>query len=73
LEELEVQPVDESLRRYKSKWLRHVTRKNSNKMTKIMTKCRLNRRRRLERPWKRALDETALEETALDETETGFF
>ena len=34
-EDLEVEPVDEKLKRYKSNWLRHVTRLN-NRMPKIM-------------------------------------
>ena len=47
-EELKVEPVDENLRRYKSNWLRHVTRMNSNRMPQIMLNYRPNRRRRLE-------------------------
>jgi len=35
-EGLKVQPVDEKLRRFKSNWLRQVTRMNNNRMTKIM-------------------------------------
>jgi hypothetical protein len=34
LEELKIEPVDEKLRRYKSNWLRHVTRMDSNRMPK---------------------------------------
>jgi hypothetical protein len=34
LEELGVQPVDEKPRRYKSNWLRHITRMNSNRVHK---------------------------------------
>jgi len=34
LEELEVETVDEELRRFKSNSLRHVTRMNSNRMLK---------------------------------------
>ena len=36
LEELKAEPVEEKLRRYKSNWLRHVTRMNSRRMAKIM-------------------------------------
>jgi hypothetical protein len=58
LEELEVEPVDEKLRKLKSNWLRHVTRMNNNRMPKIMLKYgRQNGRRRLGRPLKRLLDE----------------
>jgi hypothetical protein len=42
LEELKVEPVDEKLRRYKSHWLRHVTRMNNNKMPKIRLNYRPN-------------------------------
>jgi len=38
-EELNVEPVDEKLIRYKPNWLRHVTRMNSNRMPKIMLNC----------------------------------
>jgi hypothetical protein len=34
LEELKVEPVDEKLRKYKSNWIRHLTRTNSNMMPK---------------------------------------
>ena len=57
LEDLQVEPVDEKLRRYKSNWLRHATRINNNRMTSIMLKYRPNRRRRLGRPLKRLLDD----------------
>ena len=33
-EKLKVETIDEKLRRYKSNWLRHVQRMNSNKMLK---------------------------------------
>jgi hypothetical protein len=32
----EVQPADEKLETYKSNWLRHVTRKNNERVPKIM-------------------------------------
>jgi hypothetical protein len=35
-EAVKVEPVDEKLRRYKSNWLRHVTRTENNRMPKIM-------------------------------------
>jgi hypothetical protein len=57
LEELKVDPVDKKLGRYKSNWLQHVARMNNNRMPKIMLHCRPNGRRRLERPFKRLLDE----------------
>jgi len=50
LAELKLEPADEKLRRYKSNWLRHVTRMNSNRMPKIMLNYRPNGRRRLWRP-----------------------
>jgi len=56
LEELKVEPV-EKRRRYKSNCLRHVTRRENNRMPKIMLKYRRNERRRLGRPLKRLLDE----------------
>jgi len=34
LEELKVGPADEKLRRYRSDWIRHVTRVNNNMMPK---------------------------------------
>jgi hypothetical protein len=34
LEEVNVEPVDSKLRRYKSNWLRYVTRMNSSRMPK---------------------------------------
>jgi hypothetical protein len=46
-EELKVEPVDEKIRKYKSNWLRHVTRINSNRKAKIMLDFRLNGQRRL--------------------------
>ena len=58
LEELEVETVDEKLRKLKSNWQRHVTRVNNNRMRKIMLKYgRPNGRRRLGRRLKRLLDE----------------
>jgi hypothetical protein len=53
---LKVEPVDDKPSRYKSNWLRHVTRINSSKMAKIMLNYRPNGRRRLGRPLKRLLD-----------------
>jgi hypothetical protein len=44
LEELEVEPIDEKLRIYKSNWLRHVTRMNNNRVSKIMLNCGPNGR-----------------------------
>jgi hypothetical protein len=38
LEELQVQPVNKNLRRYKSNWLQHVIRMNKNRMQKIRLK-----------------------------------
>jgi hypothetical protein len=49
LDELKVEPVDEKLRRYKSNWLRYVTRMNKNNVTKITLNYRPNGRRRLGR------------------------
>lgn len=49
--------VNEKLRRYKSKWLRQVTRMN-NRMPKIMLNCRSIGRRRLRRSLKWPLDKT---------------
>jgi hypothetical protein len=40
LEELKVEPVDKKLRRYKSNWLRNVTRMKNNRMAKIKHNCR---------------------------------
>jgi hypothetical protein len=42
LEELKVEPVDEKTRRYKSNWLRQVTRMDSNGMPEIMLNYRQN-------------------------------
>jgi hypothetical protein len=60
-EGLKVEPVDEKLRRYKSNWLRHVTRMNNNRMAKIMLNYRPNGLRGFGRPLK----------TLVDEAETG--
>jgi hypothetical protein len=57
LEEVKAEPVDDKLRRYKSKWLRHVTRKNNSRMSKIMLNFRPNGRIWYGRPLKRLLDE----------------
>jgi hypothetical protein len=42
LEELKVEPFDKKLRRYKPNWLRHVTRMNNSKVTKIVLCYRPN-------------------------------
>jgi len=55
LEELEVEPFDEKLGRFKSNWLRQATRMNT-RLPKIMLNYRPNGRRRLGRPLKRLLD-----------------
>jgi hypothetical protein len=57
LEELKVEPVDHKLRRYKPKWLRHITRKKNSRMSKIMLSYRPNGRIWYGRPLKRLLDE----------------
>jgi hypothetical protein len=57
LEEFKIQPADEKLRRYKSNWLRHVTRMDSNRMPKIMPNYRANGRRRFGRTLKGLLNE----------------
>jgi hypothetical protein len=49
LEELKVEPTDENLRRYKSNWLRHLTRMINNRIPKIMLDCRSKGRIRLRR------------------------
>jgi len=43
LGELEVEAVDEKLRRYNSNWLRHVIGMNCSRMRKIMLYYRLDR------------------------------
>ena len=61
MEELKVEPLDETLRRYKSGWLKgHVTRMNK-RMPKIMLNCKLNGRRQLGNILKRLLDEADTE------------
>jgi hypothetical protein len=57
LEELKVEAAEEKLRRYKSNWLRHVTRMNSNRMPKIMLSYNRSNKRKLGRPLKTLLDE----------------
>ena len=47
LEDLKIESVEEKLRRYKSKWLRHITIINSNRLPKIMLNYRPNGQRRL--------------------------
>jgi hypothetical protein len=54
---MKVEPVAKKLKRYKSNWLRHVTRMDSSRMAKIKLNFRLNGRKRLERHLKRLLDE----------------
>jgi hypothetical protein len=39
LVELRVEPVDKKLRRYKSNWLRNVTRRKSSGMAEIVLNC----------------------------------
>ena len=57
LEKLQVEPVDEKLRKYKSNWLRYVTKMDTNKMPELMLNYLPNGRRPLGRPLKRLLDE----------------
>ena len=60
LEEMKVEPVDEILRRYKSRWLRHVTRMNKNRVTKITLNYRPNEKKiLLGRPMKSIVDAAA--------------
>jgi hypothetical protein len=49
-EEMKVEPVGEKLSRYKSNWLRHVTRMNSNRVPEIVLNFWQNEQRRLEIP-----------------------
>jgi hypothetical protein len=44
----EVEPAGEKLRRYKSNWLRHVTRKNNDRMPKMMLNYTPNGGKRFE-------------------------
>ena len=53
-EELEVEPVNKKLKRYKSNWLQHVTIMSSNRMAEIMLNCR---QRCLGRTFERLLGE----------------
>ena len=55
----EVQPAEEKLGRYKSNWLRHVTRKND-RMPKIMFNYTPYGGRRFGRPLKRVSDEAEI-------------
>jgi hypothetical protein len=57
LEDEQVEPADEKLRRYKSNCPQHVTRTNNKRITKIMLNYRPNEQRYLGRPLKRLLDE----------------
>jgi hypothetical protein len=59
-ENLTVEAVDEKLRRYKSKWLRHIARMSNKRIPKIMLIYRPNGRRRLGRPLKRLLQEAEI-------------
>ena len=52
MEELEVEPDDDKLRRSESNLLRRVTTTNSNRIAKITLNCGPNGRRRLVRPEK---------------------
>ena len=56
LEQLKVEPADEKLSRFKSHWLRHVTRMHNNIMSEVMLNYRPNGRIRLGRPLKRLFD-----------------
>jgi hypothetical protein len=60
MKEFKVELADEKLGRYKSNWLRNITRMNSNRMSKIMLNYRLNGRKRFGRPSKRLLDVTEI-------------
>jgi hypothetical protein len=53
LEELEIQPVDRKLNRYKSNWLQHFYKNEQQKDAQT----RPNGRRQLGRPFTRLLDE----------------
>ena len=58
LENLQVESVDEKLRKYKYNWLWHVTRmNNNNRMPRIMLNYRPNRWRRFGRTLKGLLNE----------------
>ena len=57
LEELTVESVNQKLRRYKSNWLRLVTRMDNNTMPNVMLNYMPTGRRRFGRPSKRLLDE----------------
>jgi hypothetical protein len=62
-----MEPLDKKLRRFKSSWLRHVTRVNKYRVTKITLNYRPNGRRRLGRRLKRLLYEA---ETGLSRLDT---
>jgi len=53
LKELEVEAVDEKLRKYKSNWLRHAIWMNNNRVLKVMLDYGPHGWRRLGRPLKR--------------------
>jgi len=54
---MEVEIVDEKLRRYKSNYLREASRINSKEMPKIKLNYRTDGRKSLRNPLKRLLDE----------------
>jgi len=56
LEELNIEPADKKLRRYKSNWLRHLTTMDGSRMAKMLN-CRPIGRKRHGRSLKRLLDE----------------
>ena len=63
MEELKVELVDKTLRRYKSNWLQgHVTRMNG-RMPKIMLNCKPNGERHLGKILKRPLDEADIDQS----------
>jgi hypothetical protein len=58
LGELKAKSFDENLRRYKTNWIQHLTRMDSNRMAKVMLNYGQNRRRRLGTLLNRILDES---------------
>jgi len=55
LEDLQVQPADEKLRRYKSSWLQSITRMNKNRKQKNKAEPQV-KIRQVGRPLKKLLD-----------------